>query len=400
MTMKLTKTVCDKATYQGKGKKGFYALWDGQLRGFGLRITPSGTKTFFVYYRVGRRQRTITIGRYGVLTVDQARKRAQEILVEVSRGNDPVAERKAQDTTFADLATLYLENHAKVHNKSWKEDQRRLQTRILPAFGQRPVTSITRAEVIRFHQKMGTERGPYEANRLLALLSAIVEYARKIELIPFEHSNPARLIEKFNERSRAVFMKKEDIPRLFEALDKDKNPYFIAFIKMVLFTAARKTELLCARWKNVDWDQRILWLEDTKNGEAYPIRLSKSAIAILNSLLLLSDGSGYIFPSTDEPGKRLWNVDRPWREVRKAAGLDDITIHDLRRSAASWLAQSGTPLQHIGAALNHKDRKTVEVYARLSDDPVRDAVDKLDEIISGNVIDIEKLRQSKKSDTA
>jgi len=398
--MKLTKTVCDKATYQGKGKKGFYAVWDGQLRGFGLRITPSGTKTFIVFYRIGGKQKILALGKYGILTVDQARKMAREILVEVTKGNDPVAERKAHESTFAELAARYMTDYSKVHKKSWREDQRRLDTRILPAFGKKAVISITRAEIIKFHQRMGEERGPYEANRLLALLSTMFEYARRIELIPFDHANPARLIEKFNERSRAVFMKKEDIPRLFEALDKDKNPYFIAFIKMVLFTAARKTELLCARWKNVDWDQRILWLEDTKNGEAYPIRLSKSAIAILNSLLLLSDGSGYIFPSTDEPGKRLWNVDRPWREVRKAAGLDDITIHDLRRSAASWLAQSGTPLQHIGAALNHKDRKTVEVYARLSDDPVRDAVDKLDEIISGNVIDIEKLRQSKKSDTA
>ena len=92
--MKLTKTVCDKATYQGKGKKGFYAVWDGQLRGFGLRITPSGTKSFIVFYRTGGKQRIITLGRYGVWTPDQARKRAQEILVEVNQGDDPAGKKR------------------------------------------------------------------------------------------------------------------------------------------------------------------------------------------------------------------------------------------------------------------------------------------------------------------
>jgi len=397
MTMKLTKTVCDKATYQGKGKKGFYAVWDGQLRGFGLRITPSGTKSFIVFYRTGGKQRIITIGRFGVLTVDQARKRAQEILVEVTRGNDPAATRKDEDITFERLAEHYLENHSKIHKKSWKEDQRRLRTYLIPAFGGKKIIDISRQEVVHFHQKLGSEH-IYESNRCVSLLSALFEYARRIELIPWDHSNPARLITKFRERSRAVFMKKEDLPKLFAVLDREANPYFKAFIKLTLYTAARKTELLTSKWGDVDWDQKVLRLKDSKNGQPYEIRLSESALAILRELPRMAEND-YVFPSLDEPGKRLWNVDKPWRRIRAEAGIGEIHLHDLRRSAASWLAQAGVPLQHISGALNHKDRKTTEVYARLCDDPIRDTVNRLDEIIGENIVLFTEIRE-KKTDTA
>ncbi|NPU99335.1 MAG: tyrosine-type recombinase/integrase [Candidatus Omnitrophica bacterium] len=396
--MKLTKTVCDKAVYKGKGKKGFYALWDGQLRGFGLRITPSGTKSFIVFYRTGGKQRIITIGRFGVLTVDQARKRAQEILVEANQGGDPAEEKKkAHKSTFAGLADDYLQNHSRIHKKSWREDQRRLNAYLLPAFGARRIVDISRAEVVNFHRKLGKEK-PYEANRVISLLSALFEYARKNEYIAWDCVNPARLITKFRERSRAVFMKKEDLPKLFAVLDREANPYFKAFIKLTLYTAARKTELLTSKWGDVDWDQKVLRLKDSKNGQPYEIRLSESALAILRELPRQA-GNDYIFPSETELGKRLWNVDKPWRRVRAAAGLDHVNVHDLRRTSASWLAQAGVPLQHISGALNHKDRKTTEVYARLCDDPIRDTVNRLDEIIGENIVLFTEIRE-KKTDTA
>jgi len=398
MTMKLTKTVCDKATYQGKGKKGFYAVWDGRLRGFGLRITPNETKSFIVFYRTGGKQRIITIGRYGVWTPDQARKRAQEILVEVNQGDDPAGEKKkARELTFAGLADDYLQNHSRIHKKSWREDERRLNTYLIPAFGKKKLIDISRQEVVRFHQRLGLKH-PYESNRVISLLSALFEHARRLELVPWDYSNPSRLITKFKESSRAIFMKKEDLPKLFAALDREANPYFKAFIKLTLYTAARKTELLTSKWSDVDWDQKVLRLKDSKNGLPYEIRLSESALAILKELPRMA-GNDYVFPSLDEPGKRLWNVDKPWRRIRAEAGIGEIHLHDLRRSAASWLAQAGIPLQHISGALNHKDRKTIEVYARLSDDPIRDVVDRLDEIIGENIVLFTEI-QEEKTDTA
>lgn len=148
----------------------------------------------------------------------------------------------------------------------------------------------------------------------------------------------------------------------------------------------------------MDWDQKVLRLKDSKNGQPYEIRLSESALAILRELPRQA-GNDYIFPSETELGKRLWNVDKPWRRVRAEAGIGEIHLHDLRRSAASWLAQAGVPLQHISGALNHKDRKTVEVYARLSDDPIRDTVNRLDEIIGENIVLFTEIRE-KKTDTA
>jgi len=395
MAMKLTKTVCDKAVYKGKGKKGFYALWDGQLRGFGLRITPNGTKTFIVFYRIGGKQKILALGKYGILTVDQARKMAREILVEVTKGNDPVAERKAHESTFAELAARYMTDYSKVHKKSWREDQRRLDTRILPAFGKKAVISITRAEIIKFHQRMGEERGPYEANRLLALLSTMFEYARRIELIPFDHANPARMVEKFREQSREVFVdRKTELPRLLDALELEPNPYVKSAILLFLLTGMRKSELLTACWEWIDWDRRELRLPDTKGGRPHVVPLVDEAIDILNTLPRIV-GNPYIFPSLDEPGKRLWNIDKPWRRIRAAAGLDHVHIHDLRRSVGSWMAEDGVSLQIIGKVLGHADINTTRIYSRLTEDPARAALDQ-----SAKVLNISQLRQSKKTDTA
>ncbi len=390
---KLTKQSCDRFTFAGDNPKAFCVLWDGELKGFGLRVYPTGRKSFIVKYRFQGRQGIHTLGRFGPLTVEQARKMATAFLGELAQGIDP-AIRKALDVTFAELATRYLNDYSKVHKKSWREDQRRLDTRLVPAFGKRTITSITRAEVIRFHQKMGTERGHYEANRLLALLSTMIEYARRIELIPLDHANPARLIERFKETSREVFLKKTELPRLLEALEQEPNLYVRSAILLFLLTGMRKSELLSARWEWIDWDRRELRLPDTKGGRPHVVPLVDAAVEILRGLPRLAENP-YIFPSLTRPGCRLWNLDAPWRRIRAAAGLDHVHIHDLRRSVGSWMAADGVSLYVIGKVLNHANINTTRIYSRLTEDPARAALDQ-----SAKVLDIAKLRQSKKTDTA
>lgn len=393
---KLSKSACDRFTFTGNNPKAFCVLWDDQLPGFGLRTYPTGRKVFIVKYRFQGKQGIHTIGMYGVFTAEQARGMATVFLGKLAQGNDP-AERKAQDASFTELALRYMEDYSRIHKKSWKEDQRRVDDRLLPAFGKRTITSITRAEIIKFHQRMGTERGPYEANRLLALLSTMIEYAKRIELIPFEHSNPCRLIEKFKETSREVFLNREtELPRLLDALELEPNTYVKSAIMLYLLTGMRKSELLTARWEWVDFDRKELRLPDTKGGKPHVVPLVNEAIEILRGLPRQAENP-HIFPSPTHHGKRFWNIDPHWRRIRAAAGLDHIHLHDLRRSLGSWMAEDGVSLQIIGKVLGHADINTTKIYSRLTDDPARVALDQ-----SAKVLDIVKLRkkESKESGAA
>jgi integrase len=388
-TMRLTKVVCDKATYNGKGEKGFYAIWDAALPGFGLRITPNGSKSFIVSYRVGGRKKMLVLGRYGVLTCEQARQLARERLVQVAKGVDPAEEKKVEQRAnllMKDICLEYIERYAKVHKKSWKEDQRRVLTRLIPWFGNKRILDVQRVDVIKFHSRIGEERGKYEANRLLALISSVFEYARKAETIPLDHPNPCRMIEKFKEESREVFVNLADLPRLMDAIQNEPNPYVRAALLLYLLTGARKSELLTAKWEWVNDDRRELRLPDTKGGRPFFIHLSDPAMEILHSLPRL-EGNPYIFPSLTCEGKRLWEIDKPWRSIRAKAGMEHVHIHDLRRSVGSWLAESGVSLQLIGKVLNHHDVGTTQIYARLTEDPAKAALDRLAEKVV-SIVDV------------
>lgn len=389
--MKLTKSICDRAKYEGGG--GFFALWDDAVSGFGLRVYPSGAKSFIIQYRVAGRQRIITLGKYGVMTVEQGRRLAKEKLVEAMKGEDPAVKKRQQASgdRIKDLAHDYLENCSKPNKKSWKEDQRRIETRIIPALGNKRILGVQRAEIAAFHKEMG-KRGRYEANRILALVSSMYGYAKREEIIPPNHPNPCQYVDKFKEESRDVFVKLSDLPRLIEAIEQENNIYVRGAIMLYLLTGARKTELLTAQWQWVDIDSCTLRLPDTKGGRPHYIHLNEPAMDILRNLPRMGNNP-YIFPSLTCPGKRLWEVDKPWRRIRKEVGLDHVHIHDLRRSVGSWLAEDGVSLQIIGKVLGHRDTDTTAIYARLTEDPAKAAMDK----IGQKVVSIFELNKNSKS---
>ena len=396
--MNLTKLICDRVTYKGKGEQGFFAIWDSALPGFGLRITPQNAKSFIITYRIGGRKKMLTLGKYGVLTVEQARTMAREKLVDVTKGGDPAEERKKQRQSVERMEALcleYLEKRSILFKKSWKEDQRRIQTRIIPALGNKSILDISRADVQRFHSRLGEERGHIESNRILMLLSAIYEFARKREIIPVSHPNPCRMIEKFREESRDVFVKIENLPRLVESIQQEPNQYVRAALMLILLTGARKTELLTAQWAWLDFDRGEIRLPTTKNGKPFSIRLNKPAIEILRALPQM-EGNPFVFPSLTREGGRLWEINRPWRKIRARAGMEHLHIHDLRRSVGSWLAESGESLQLIGKVLNHRDTDTTSIYARLQEDPAKAAMDRIGEKVI-SILDVKKVSERKET---
>lgn len=374
--MKLTKRAVDAAQYAG----GTDYRWDDAIPGFGLRVYPSGRKSFVVSYRVQGRKRIQVLGKYGVLTVDQARKRARAELGKVAEGKDPIREKQAlarKAMTMGQFADLYLERHARPKKKSWKEDERRIQRYIGPSLGTLPLEQVGREEVNQLYHQIGADK-PYEANRVLALLSTMFNLAIAWAMLPVGLANPAKMpkSQKFKERSRDRPVNSAELPRLFEALAAEPDPHIRAIIHLYLLTGLRKRELLHARWQHVDFDRRTLRLPETKGGKPRHVPFSQAALEILEGLPRIP-GNPHIFPSPVNPGAPRYDLFKPWRRIREEAGCADLRIHDLRHSVATWLAEEGHAAQFIQQALGHQSLATTMKYVHASAAGPRQALDGL-----------------------
>lgn len=413
-------------------------LWDDDPKGLGLRIYPSGRKTFIVSYRdAGGAKRLATIGDFGVFTLDKAREQARAMLLQAETGADALAVRKANRAapTFGELTAEYLKRHAST-KRSGDADERRLTLHVLPGWKNRKVVDITHQDVAALIHKIGSTPAapranpkgkdkpstagarkaklrppakgkragrPYEANRLLALLSVMFNKAHSYGMTPAGHANPCDGVDRFKEEKRDRWVTSAELPALAAAIDAEADPYARATLWLYLLTGCRKSELLGARWRDIDKDRKVLRLPTTKAGRAHEIPLSAPALAILEALPKL-EGNPYVFPGRKD-GAHLESIRGPWDRVRIAAGVGDVRLHDLRRTVGSWLAQSGNSLHLIGRVLNHSNQATTAVYARFAQDHVRDALEahasKLlgaaGRVPSAEVVDIKTARKAKKS---
>jgi len=370
----LTKRQIDSFTYAGSGKD---IRWDDQLSGFGVRIYPSGKKSFVVQYRKPgqRSSRFTTLGQYGVLTLDQARKKARRFLVDVGDGADPLDGRPPTNTTIKQFAKTYVQDYAKRAKKTWREDERRLEKHIVPTLGSHSLIDVQRPDVARLHQKLG-QGTPIEANRVLALVSHLFTKAEEWGYVPAGHPNPARGVQKNKEKARDRWLKESEVRRLMEAVSEELDPYVKAAILLYLLTGLRKNELLAARWVDVDLERQELRLPDTKSGRPHVIHLSPEATHVFRGLPRQQDCPS-VFPGRFDKHRK--DIKGQWERVRQKAGLEDVRLHDLRRTVGSWLAQQGTPIQVIGKILNHSHPAVTAVYARLADEQSKQAMNVLGE---------------------
>ena len=372
--MHLTKRVIDTFTYLGPEPRRD-VRWDDLMPGFGVRVFSSGRKTFVLSYRHQERKRLMTIGAYGVLTVDQARDRARTHLVSVTDGNDPLAERTrlAQGETVKDLATAYLERYAKPHKKTWKQDEASLRDVIVKRWGSLKLTALKRADVGALHRMLGASH-PYAANRTVELVSRMFTLASQWGFLPEDYPNPGRRIQAFKETRRDRFVRADEMPRLAAAIDAETSPYLRTAFWLYLLTGMRKQELLNAKWKDIDYDAGLWRLPKTKSGRVHHIPLSTRAVALLKALPR-EEGNPHVIPGL-RAGQPLQNTDRTWRRIRKCAGLEDVRLHDLRRTVGSYMAQDGASLHLIGTVLNHRDTSTTAVYAHFDRSHERAALDR------------------------
>lgn len=377
MKTKITKRAIESIqSVEGKD----FLVWDSDLKGFGCKITPAGKRIFVLQYRVGGRQRRFTIGQLGALTVDQARREATRLLGVVASGIDPADGKIAAKElpTISQLAKRYLSEHAEPKKKprSIALDRSMLINIVLPAMGRRKVQAVTRKDVAKLHHDL--RKTPYQANRVLALMSKMLNLAERWGLRE-DGSNPCRHVEKFKEKRRERFLSGEELARLGHVLAGEERagkemPSAITAIRLLIFTGARLSEILSLRWEWVDFERCCLRLPDSKTG-AKVIPLNQPALEELERTPRLVDNP-YVIPGANY-GEHLVNLNKPWGRIRLKAGLPGVRIHDLRHSYASVAAAAGLGLPIIGALLGHTQAQTTARYSHLAMDPLRAATEEI-----------------------
>jgi len=398
---KLTKRFVDSVKPSSRD----VLLWDDELARFGLRVKPSGAMTYVVQYRnrAGRTRR-LALGRVGVLTPEEARRRAVKALLNVADGQDPSADRQAErgDLTIAHLVENYLaEGPASRPAKkasSWSSDASNLRRHVIPLLGRKMLSSLTREDIQRFQRDVTEGKtkadlktrlrgraiikgGPAAAARATVVLSAMLQWATDRKLRP---DNPGKGVKLNKPTKRERLLSSAELARLGEAFTKAEsqglNRESLGVLRLLILTGARRNEIASLRWEHVDFERQALRLPDSKTG-AKIVPLGAPALAVL-STISRKKASPWVFPATRGKGHHI-GMPRIWRKLRDAARLKDVRIHDLRHGFASIAVAEGSSLYLVGKVLGHTQAETTQRYAHLQLDPVRAVADRTARKIAG-----------------
>ncbi|HLY44329.1 MAG TPA: tyrosine-type recombinase/integrase [Stellaceae bacterium] len=389
---RLSDTMVRSLSAPSRGNKITYEAGQDAVRGFGVRITAAGAKSFIVNYTVAGRERRLTIGAYPAWSVAAARDEAKRLRREIDRGVDPLGAREAERdaATIGDLCDRYLAEHA-VKKRTAADDESMIRRIIRPELGSRKVASITFADVDRLHRRVSEARGPYGANRLLALLSKMFSLAIRWEM---RTDNPAKGVERNPEERRYRYLTGDELRRLTEALAAHANQAAANAVRLLLLTGARRGEVLGAAWDQFDLEAGI-WTKPsshTKQKREHRVPLSAPARQLLAEIKAAAEHranekrrepSPYVFPARAPGDGPMTEIKKSWAALCAAADLRGVRIHDLRHTYASVLASAGLSLPVIGALLGHTQPLTTARYAHLFDDPLRAATERVGAIVTG-----------------
>jgi integrase len=342
--------------------------WDTEIRRFGIRVQPSGKISFvFQHEHLGQSKR-VTIGEYGrPWSIDDARTEVHRLIAQTSPDYTPAL--KSSNLKLSEIADQWFETKVKPHREpaTIRDYEAKLRLYILPRFKDAVATRISRKDVIEWHAKMRSK--PRVANYALTVLSGVFNFAADTGLIPVDHPNPARRIQKFKERSIERFLSTEEMTRLGTAIrdleaEGRISMFAAAAFRLLMLTGARRGEIKDLKWEWVDLDRRVLFLPTSKTGKK-TIRLSPDAVTVLQALPRVK-GNPYVIVG-QRPGECMQSLWQPWLAICERAEIVNCRIHDLRHSYASVAAMSGLSLPDIGKLLGHTVPATTQRYAHLAD---------------------------------
>ncbi|MFN7982481.1 MAG: tyrosine-type recombinase/integrase [Vicinamibacterales bacterium] len=343
-------------------------VWDSVVSGLGLRISPNGTKSWSLRYRVGRRLRRWTMGTFPAISLADARARARNALRDLSQdGHDPALGKRARRDaeTVGEFVETYITQYAKIRKKSWKSDEMRLAKDVLPGWRHRLMKDITRRDVRELLAAVAGRPAPIVANRTRSVLHKMFNFAIELEVV---ETNPVtRTSRPGIERARDRVLSEQEL-RILWASFEELPQAMCAFYKLRLFTAQRGGEVAAMRWQDVDLESGWWTIPSSgsKNRLAHRVPLGASALAIVAERLATARREA-VYVLEGARGKRQL------AGATATFTVQDFRGHDLRRTAASMMASSGIPRLTIGKILNHVDRSITAVYDRHSYDPEKRA---------------------------
>ena len=349
--------------------------WDTALPGFGVRVYPSGVKTFLVQRRGPRGSKRIALGRRGTISAEEARQQAAVLLPRIEAGDEPGAEPDPEGgPTVAELAERYLREHVAVRCKpiTVKGYRQAIEQHILPRLGKVPIGALDRTHVAELHYRL--RKTPVAANDTVGALSRMLNRAEAWGLVP-AGSNPCRFVTPYRTRRLERFLTEDEFRHLGEALDDLEaggrvTVHAAAAIRLLMLTGCRCGEVLTLRWEDVALERNEMKLRDSKTGPRV-VLLSPAASRVLAGVPREADNPWAI--AGREPGTRLTHLAYYWYPVRERAGLGDVRLHDLRHSFASRALALGEDLTMIGKLLGHKKIQTTARYAHLARDSVKES---------------------------
>lgn len=426
-SIRLTKTVAEKAEV----RDGRYDIWDVELAGFGMRVEKSGTKTFIIRYRTGgggrsAPRRFLTVGRFGTLTVEQARKKAKTLLGAAASGEDPAGDvqEKRREKTGRELLDFY-EDHGcfiqrGIHKgkpmkpATKKNTINRLRNHFEVLLGHRRCSEITSGDIETMvaditagktarDEKVGPRKrvivrgGEGAARKVVRDVSAMFNFGTRHGFVATNPVENASVRKTDNRRER--FLSLEEVSRLGEAFSQVEadgaNPKAVAISRLWALTGCRRNEIAELKVHEVKLSQNRFEFDDTKTGKS--VRPFGPATAALLAQLLKNRKSGYVFPA--ETGKGYYQSTRKvWEEVIKIAKLPGVTPHTLRHTLGSTATSSGEALALTGAILGHANLRSTAIYAHVQDDPSHEAATRVEKLLATALE--RKAAQSKDSDSA
>ena len=350
----------------------------GSTDGLMLIVTYGGTKTYYHYMFFNKRPVRTKIGRSSQIKLAVARARAHTMAENATKGIDPGEKRRENlhDITFKQFyETIYRPEYSIVYKKprSVVNDDS-IFAHHLKDFHNRMMLGIKPVEIAKLHNNTKQTHSPYTANRVLSLIKHIYVIAAKHGYMN-GHANPAADITKFKEQTRDRFLQSDELQRLFAALETEQNEVFKNYILISLYSGQRRSSILSLRWSQVDLVNGFIYLPDTKNGEPMQVPMTNQLRELFKKINH-SKNSDWVLPSVRSKSGHLEDPKRPWHELLRRAGIENLRLHDLRRTMGSYQAISGASLHIIGKSLGHKSASATQVYARLTVDPVRNAMQK------------------------